>query len=109
MAMKLTEKFTYAGGPLDGQTALPTSRRGPRYTQYRTADGAPLRTYYGNRWGGCYSSEATPRTTHPGFYCRRPGTNPIHRDENGQLVYPGEYRWHPPPAPQNTPNHQETP
>lgn len=85
--MKLTQVFTYRGGPLDGQTALPTAQRGKQYTTYRTAEGKALRASSGDR----YNRAENNHRPHPGFYARVEVTG-VDLDTG---TAHGEYTWRP--------------
>lgn len=88
--MKITTVFTYSGGPLDGQRALPTSKRGQQYTLFRGADGQPLRPATGDR----YTRAEAMGGTHPGFYSKVSLTGLI--DPRQPSTLHGEYRWNAP-------------
>lgn len=85
--MRIRSVFTYEGGPLDGQTAQPTSQRGKQYTTYRTETGAALRASTGDRW----ARAANNGGQHPGWYSR----DEVTAVDVDNLTMHGVYRWRP--------------
>lgn len=86
--MRIPHRFTYRGGPLDGQDALPTAARGQQFTIFRDSEGKALRTSYGDRWSALHNRGGK----HPGFYSR---VDIVGYDKATSTTL-GEYVWTPP-------------